>query len=298
MVHTGNQPDLILPTLANIALGKLIAGLKVVANTTLWPNPIAGQNTNDWYVPRVGGGTPKIRAPGGPVVFEDRTSDRVRIPTKQYYDAFDWDESIDASKALQFYEPFIETAVTTILEGIESDALLMLANELGITAIGTPGVAVTRAQIQAARLAFLNSKIPQGRLMALISGETSQDITNITEYTRMDASGDIAARTNIEGLVRRAGGFTLEESPYVASLAPLSHRNLLFDPGSIMHIFPAQTTQNSLGQIKTEASRDGFRLYMLLEGRPATNGGRGVTVSCNFGIKPVRSSGLIHLDGK
>jgi hypothetical protein len=298
MVHTGNQTDLILPTLANIALGKLIAGLKIPSNTTLWPNPMAGENTNDWYVPKVGGGTPKVRAPGASVVFEDRTSSRVRIPTKQYYDAFEWDESIDASKAVAYYEPFIQTCVDSILEGIEADAMQILATASGITAIGTLGSSVTRTHLQQARLQFLNNKVPLGRLTALISGETSLDIANITEYTRMDSSGDIGARTQQEGLVRMASGFRLEESPYVYSPAANQHRNLLFDPGSIMHIFPAQTTQNSLGQQKVEAARDGFRLYMLLEGRPGTNGGRGVTVSCNFGIAPVRTEGLIHLNGK
>lgn len=295
---TVNASDLILPTLANMALGKLIDGLKFVSNTTLWPNPIAGQNANTWYVPKISGGSMKTRAPGGPVIFEDRTAERVQIPTAQYYDAFTVDESFEASKAIQYFEPFLETAVNTILEGIETQAMLDIANASGISALGTNGVAVTRAVLATARKAFVNNKIPRARLMGLISAETNEDISAIAEFSRMDASGDVGASVQREGVVRKAMGFNLEESPYVPSLVASSHRNLLFDPGSIMHIFPAQSTAARPGQTKVEASRDGFRLYLLRENTFGQNGGEAYTVSCNFGIAPVRTEGLIHLNGK
>lgn len=295
---TVNQADLILPTLANIALGKLIDGLKFVSNTTRWADPIAGQNANQWYVPQVGGGSRKERLPGAPVIFEDRTSARIEIPTKQHYDAFTVDESFESSKAIQYFEPFLETAILNILEGIETQAMLAIAQQSGISAIGSNGVAVTRTQLKGARKAFVNNKIPRARLMALVSAETNEDLMDIAEFTRADASGEIASRVNLEGVVRKAAGFVIEESPYVASLVASSHRNLLFDPGSIMHIFPAQNTALRPGQVKAEASREGFRLYILRENTFGYNGGEAYTVSCNFGIKAVRPEGVIHWDGK
>lgn len=295
---TVNASDLILPTLANIALGKLIDGLKFVSNTTLWPNPIAGQNANTWYVPKIGGGSKKTRAPGAPVIFEDRTTERVPIITEQHYDAFTIDESFEASKAIAYFEPYLETAINTILEGIEMQAMLDIANASGISALGTNGVAVTRAVLATARRSFVNNKIPRARLMALISAETNEDIAAISDFNRNDTSGDSGINVQKDGRVLRAMGFNLEESPYLPSLAANSHRNLLFDPGSIMHIFPAQSTVARPGQTKVEASRDGFRLYILRENTFGQNGGEAYTVSCNFGIAPVRTEGLIHLDGK
>lgn len=72
------------------------------------------------------------------------------------------------------------------------------------------------------------------------------------------------------------------------------YNNLFWKKQAIVHVFPPQDTASRPGVTKVEAVDpvSGMRVYVLTENRPGYNGGVGVTVSCNFGIKVVRPTGV------
>ncbi|GAB4422304.1 MAG: hypothetical protein OHK0011_01100 [Turneriella sp.] len=293
-----NMADHILPKLAEMAWGKLISQLKFVPQLSRWNNPQPGGNANSWRVPKVAGGSAKTRAPGAGVTFEDRTASYVEITAQQFYDAFITDESYESSTGIEYFAALLDTAVLNIVEKIEAYAAEQIALQLGIGSVGTHGVPVTRANLQTARLSFINNKIPTGNLKAFVSGETLVDLTDITEYARFDAVGAVPRNAYREGLVDRVGGFEILESPYVYSPAAGQHTNLLFDPGQIMYIFPAQKPISKSATVKAEFEREGVRLYILEEQTFGYNGGTAYTVSTNFGIKAIRTEGVIKLLGR
>lgn len=287
--------DHILPKLAEQAWGKLIAELKFVPRLRRWNDPLPGQNASEWRVPKTSGGSAKTRAPGGAVTFEDRTATYETITTQQFYDAFVTDETYESSTGIQYLESLVETAVINVVEKVETYAAQAIATQVGVGTVGTYGVAGTRAHLQTARLAFINAKIPTNRLIAFVSGETLEDLTNIPEFTRFDAVGAVPGNAFREGLVDRVNGFQVLESPYVYSPAAGQHANVLADPQQVMYIFPAQPEiPASQGRSKVQFERNGVRLYILREPLPGYNGATAITVSVNFGCKAIRTQGVIN----
>lgn len=298
MLDSTTMDNHILPKLAEMAYGKLIAGLKFVPTLNRWNDPKPGTNANEWRVPTADGGSAKERTAGGPVVFEDRTADYVSMTAKQFYDAFITDESYDASSGIAYFDSFLETAVNNIIEKVETYAADQIANQAGLGYVGTLGSAMTRANFQTARTAFINSKIPTNNLKAFVSAETLNDLSNIAEFTRFDAVGGIPENAFRSGVVDRAGGFELLESPYVYSPSAGQHANLLFDPKQITYIFPAQKEVSKGGTVKAEFAKNGVRIYILEEQISGFNGATGYTVSVNFAVKAIRSAGVIVGRGK
>ncbi|HRP70194.1 MAG TPA: hypothetical protein PLY93_11730 [Turneriella sp.] len=297
MQSSTNMNDHILPKLAELAWGMLISQLKFVPRLNKWPNPLPGSNANEYRVPKISGGSAKDRLPGAPVIFEDRVAGYTPITAKQIYDAFVTDESYQSSTGFAYFESLVESAVKNVVQEVETYAAEQVALQGGIGTVGTLGQAVTRANLQTARLAFVNNKIPTGNLLAFLSGETMKDIADINEYTRFDAVGAVPRNALREGVADRVSGFELLESPYVYSPNVGEHTNLLFDPSQIMYIFPAQAPISGDAQ-KAEFERDGIRLYLLKEYLAGYNGAYAYTVSVNFGIKAVRPEGVIKLLGK
>lgn len=295
MLDSTTMLDHILPKLAEQAWGKLVAQLKFVPRLRRWNDPLAGQNASEWRVPKTSGGSAKTRAPSGGVTFEDRTATYETITTQQFYDAFITDESYESSTGIQYLESLIETAVGNVVEKVETHAAQAIATQSGVGTVGTYGSAGTRAHLQTARLSFINNKIPTRNLVAFVSGETHEDLTNISEFSRFDAIGAVPANAFREGIVDRVGGFQILESPYVYSPAANQHANILCDPQQVMYIFPAQNEIGSAqGRTKVQFERDGIRIYLLREPIPGYNGASGITVSVNFGCKAIRTEGVIN----
>jgi hypothetical protein len=53
MLDSTTMDNHILPKLAEMAYGKLIAGLKFVPTLNRWNDPKAGTNANEWRVPPI-----------------------------------------------------------------------------------------------------------------------------------------------------------------------------------------------------------------------------------------------------
>lgn len=298
MQTSSNMSDHILPRLAEMAWGILISQLKFVPELNKWTNPTPGSNANSWRVPKITGGSAKERTPGAPIVFEDRVGTYEEIVAKQIYDAFITDESYESSSGFAYFESMLDTAVKNVVAQVETEAAKAIALQSGIGSVGTLGVAVARANLQTARMNLVNNKIPTGNLKAFVSAESMKDLTDINDLIRFDAVGAVPRNAIREGVVDRVSGFELLESPYVYSPAAGQHTNLLFDPSQIMYIFPAQKPISESSITKVEFDRDGVRLYILKEPIAGYNGAYAYTVSVNFGIKSIRTEGVVKLLGK
>ena len=296
-IHITNQSDLHLDKLAELAVGKLYKALGLVNQTTVWKTNAVVQNGGTWNIPIIGDLTTNVRAPGDPVVDQVPTPARRAITIQERESSFQVDATHNDSEAGVNYIPMqIETAVNAVAQDIMRDMLQVISLTGGLTTVGTLATPLAKADMDAARRALSDNSIPDAPRIAVVSTDMMTDLTNIPEFSRMDANGVPNIFSN--GMVRMAAGFQVMESPYVHEPNPgVDHRGFGAWPESIYSVFPKQGDIGNPWAEKAEAEIDGIRMSILREYVPGFNGAFRYTVSSRAGFRVGRDEGVVLIEG-
>ena len=284
------QANLIVDQIAPIALGKLIAELNFVSTTRNWPDPIqSDENSNVYRVPKLGSFSANTRAPGADVTYQDPAATKEDITVQEFETSFLVDASLEASQGVRYLNQFIDEAVKTIAEEIETVSMANVA--AGATNFtGAFGTAFDEARLRAARLAMGKDKIPRTERYLALAPDAMAELTAIDKFSRADILG--VPGVNLEGFIGRVLGFNTWESPYVDDGGGTDLSNVAYWRNAIMHIFPRQVDFAEGSSMKRSFERDGIRISVLRERVSGKNGGIGYTISSVYGNKIVRQEGV------
>ena len=126
---------------------------------------------------------------------------------------------------------YMQPAVVAIGERIESDILNLYSQFSSNTAIGTAGVALTEASIDAAETALFQAKVPAGAGKYLIVDPTTYSaLRQIPRFSEYYSAGDAGLRALIDGAVGKIKDFFVFRSQLVPKTGsgPVNTHNLAF----------------------------------------------------------------------
>ena len=131
---------------------------------------------------------------------------------------------------------YMEPAVAAIAQKIESDLLGLYAGFTANTPVGTPGVAITEATVDAAETALFLSKVPPTEEKYLVvDASTYSAWRQIPRFSEFQTAGDAGLRTLINGTVGRVKDFYVLRSQFVEKTGstPVTTHNLAFTKNAI-----------------------------------------------------------------
>lgn len=297
-MNVTTQANLLTEKLHQMAIGQLYAELGFINQTNKWATTQKIENGSSFKIPTLGVLTSNLRAPGGAVVDQTPNPTQQTIPVIERETSFPMDPTWLASEGeARYAEQQIVSAINALSEDVMTDILKAIVQSAGIQAIGTLGVALIKADYDSMRKALTDAAITKNNRLAIISTDMMEDTSNITEYNDFDRSG--VAGNHLIGITPVAAGFQILETPYAHSPGAGQHQGFACDPLAINTVFPMQETFNK-GEVavKTEADKDGLRLYLLREYVAGFNGRERWTMSVRFGAAVGRTAGVIRIDGR
>jgi len=298
MLDITTQANLLVEKMSKMAIGQLYSQLGFLALTNRWFTKRKIENGGTFTIPLLGTASSNTRAPGDKVVDQTPSPTKRTVTIVEEESSFQMDPTWMSSEGMiDFFEQQVVNHTNALAEAVMMDILNIIASSLGIAAVGTLGADITKTHMDAMKLALNNSAIPKEPRLAIISGEMENALGDIDEYSDYDSGG--IPGIHALGMVKRASGFFIKETPYCKVPAANQHQGFACWPQSIWSVFPMQETFNK-GEtaVKTESEIDGLRLYMLREYVSGYNGSERITLSIRYGLKIGRDAGVIRIDGK
>lgn len=297
-IDVSSQANLIAERLHQRAIGTLYRGLNFINRTTKESTDTPRDNGEPVRIPLLGTVASNVRAPGADV------TDTTESPTQRTMTIIERETSwrVDPTWAaspgkIAREEQRMVSRANQLGQDVMSNVLETIALSGGLASVGTLGVAVAKGDMDSARKQLTDGSIAQDPRLAIVSTDMMTDLSNVAEYSDFDSGG--IAGIHAAGVVTRAAGFEIIESPYAYSPAGGQHIGFACDPESIYTLFPMQETFNKGDvAVKTEAELDGMRLYMLREYSEKMNGGERWTLSIRYAVSVARDAGVILINGK
>ena len=290
------QAQLLTDKLMQMAVGTLYKRLGFVQLTQRWRTNSVMENGDTFNVPILGTVASNTRAPGAQVTDTTETPSRRTVTITERETSWLVDPTWSSSEGIRFQEQRIISRTNQLAQDVMDDILETVATQAGPTSVGTLGVALTKANMDTARKTLSDGSIPDVPRIAVVSTDMMEDLNNIPEYSDFEKLG--TAGVHADGIVGRAAGFMLMESPYVHSPAGGQHQGFACWPESITTVFPMQEVFNRGSAVKSESDIDGLRLYLLREHAEKQNGAERWTLSMRFGSLVNRDEGLVQLLGR
>ena len=131
---------------------------------------------------------------------------------------------------------YMQPAVVAIAERIEMDLLNTYAGFTSNPPVGTAGVAVNEAVVDAAETALFAAKIPVSESKYLVvDPNTYSQMRQIPRFSEFQTVGEAGLRALIEGTFGKLKDFFVFRSQYVAKTgsAPLNTHNLAFSKNAL-----------------------------------------------------------------
>jgi hypothetical protein len=126
---------------------------------------------------------------------------------------------------------YMEPAVAAIAQKIESDLLNLYAGFSANPAVGTGGVAITEATVDAAETSLFLAKVPpsQQKFM-VVDAATYSTWRQIPRFSEYQTAGDAGLRSIVDGTVGKIKDFFVFRSQFVAKTgsSPVTTHNLAF----------------------------------------------------------------------
>lgn len=126
---------------------------------------------------------------------------------------------------------YLQPAVVALAEKVETDLLALASSFTANSPVGTAGVALTEATIEAAETALFNAKVPQSESRYLVvDGNAYSQLRQISRFSEYQTAGDAGLKTLIDGEVGRLKSFYVFRSQFVnkTGSAPVTTWNLGF----------------------------------------------------------------------
>ncbi len=131
---------------------------------------------------------------------------------------------------------YMQPAVIALAERIERDLLSLAAQFTSNAAVGTGGVAITEAAIDAAETALFGAKVPASIPKNLVvDASTYSQMRQIPRFSEHSCSGEAGLRALLDGVVGRIKDFYVFRSQYVTKTGatPATTQNLAFTKDAI-----------------------------------------------------------------
>src|ERR1700676_770828 len=126
---------------------------------------------------------------------------------------------------------YMQPAVVAIAERIESDILTLYSQFTSNTPIGTAGVPLTEASVDAAETALFQAKVPASAGKYLVVDPTTYSaLRQIPRFSEYYTAGEAGLRALIDGTVGKIKDFFVFRSQFVPKTgsAPVTTHNLAF----------------------------------------------------------------------
>jgi hypothetical protein len=188
---------------------------------------------------------------------------------------------------------YMQPAVVAIAERIESDVLNLYSQFSSNTAIGTAGVALTEASIDAAETALFQAKVPAGAGKYLVVDPTTYSaLRQIPRFSEYYSAGDAGLRALIDGAVGKIKDFFVFRSQLVprTGSGPVNTHNLAFARdgiGLVIRRLPQPLP--GTGAIAEYADMGNFGIRVVMSYQPNTLAQQ-FTVDVLYGTAVLRNS--------
>jgi hypothetical protein len=232
-------------------------------------------------------------AEGGSVILQTANLGNASVVLTTHAEAsFQLPNAVEAILTVNGASAHMDSAVKAIGEKIETDilttAILFTAN----TNVGTQGVALSEATIDAAELALFNAKVPAGQKYLIVTGSDYSTLRQIPRLTETRTAGPDAAVPAIrDGVITMVKSLQLFRSQFV--LASSGNRNLAFHRNS-MALASADLPTPNVGALAAMTNIGGFSLRAVNSWDKDTLSEQW-TIDTMYGVAPVRNSFAIQV---
>ena len=131
---------------------------------------------------------------------------------------------------------YMEPAVAAIAQRIETDLLSLYAGFTANTPVGTAGVTITEATIDAAETALFLAKVPQTeQKFMVVDAATYSAWRQIPRFSEFQTAGDAGLRAIVDGSVGKVKDFFVFRSQFVQKTgsSPVNTHNLAFTKNAL-----------------------------------------------------------------
>jgi hypothetical protein len=145
----------------------------------------------------------------------------------------------DVTKVLavpDLLQVYMRPAVVAIAEKIESDLLGLYAGFSANTPVGTAGVPISEAAVDAAETALFGAKLPSREPKYLVvDAATYSNLRQIPRFSEFQTAGEAGLRSLVDGTIGKIKDFFVFRSQFVSSTgsSPLATHNLAFAKDAI-----------------------------------------------------------------
>jgi len=194
---------------------------------------------------------------------------------------------------------YMQPAVVAIAERIESDVLNLYSQFSSNTAIGTAGIALTEASIDAAETALFQAKVPASAAKYLVVDPTTySSLRQIPRFSEYYSAGDAGLRALIDGAVGKIKDFFVFRSQLVprTGSGPVNTHNLAFARdaiGLVVRRLPQPLP--GTGAIAEYAEMGNFGIRVIMSYQPNTLAQQ-FTVDVLYGTAVLRNSFAVQVN--
>jgi P22 coat protein - gene protein 5 len=188
---------------------------------------------------------------------------------------------------------YMQPAVVAIAERIESDILNLYSQFSSNTPIGTAGVALTEAGVDAAETALFQAKVPAGAGKYLVVDPTTYSaLRQIPRFSEYYSAGEAGLRALVDGAVGKIKDFFVFRSQLVPKTGsgPVNTHNLAFARdavGLVVRRLPQPLP--GTGAIAEYAEMGNFGIRVVMSYQPNTLAQQ-FTVDVLYGTAVLRNS--------
>lgn len=188
---------------------------------------------------------------------------------------------------------YMQPALVALAEKIEGDLLGLYAGFTANTAVGTGGLAITEAVVDAAETALFEAKVPASEpKYLLVSSATYSQLRQISRFSEFQTAGEAGLRALVEGSVGKIKDFYVFRSQFVKKTGsgPVTTQNLAF-ARSALGLVVRRLPQPLLGTgaIAEYAEMGNFGMRVVMSYQPDTLAQQ-FTVDVLYGVGVLRNS--------
>ena len=194
---------------------------------------------------------------------------------------------------------YMQPAVVAIAERIESDILTLYSQFTSNTPIGTAGIALTEASVDAAETALFQAKVPAAASKYLVVDPTTYSaLRQIPRFSEYYTAGKAGLRALVDGAVGKIKDFFVFRSQLVPKTGsgPVNTHNLAFTRnavGLVVRRLPQPLP--GTGAIAEYAEMGNFGIRVVMSYQPNTLAQQ-FTVDVLYGTAVLRNSFAVQVN--
>ncbi len=194
---------------------------------------------------------------------------------------------------------YMQPAVVAIAERIETDILNLYSQFSSNTAIGTAGVPLTEASVDAAETALFQAKVPAGASKYLMVDPTTYSaLRQIPRFSEYYSAGEAGLRALVDGAVGKIKDFFVFRSQLVprTGSGPVNTHNLAFTRNAIgLVVRRLPQPLPGTGAIAEYAEMGNFGIRVVMSYQPNTLAQQ-FTVDVLYGTAVLRNSFAVQVN--